>query len=154
MNSFMYAASGRDMEVVVAGNPFTMSKNEVDRVVVDSMQGQNNGPLTHFTLSPGQDSKLGYRIVVALNPPASFPAADACTSNPGTIPTTPTGGRLRALMAFCAKDSILSEATGSVVPVARPTDGDFGPLMAALIRDLVPAREPNDDSQSVIVGMK
>ena len=144
--SFAYAAGGRDMAVVVVGNPFKVPKEALDRVVIDSMQGRNRPPATNFTTTPGESSRPGYRIVVVLNPSTSFDSHDAC-GNAGAIPTGPADGRLRALMVFCAKDIIYSEVKGSIPAVEMPTEGGFRALIGALTMDIVPEREPNSDNE-------
>lgn len=142
-NSFVYAAGGRDMAVVVVGNPFPVPKGDLDRFVADSMQGRNHGPRTHFSAMPGESARPGYRIVVVLNPSLSFSAPDAC-GNPAAIPSGASAARLRVLMVFCAKDTILSEVTGSVPAMALPQDGLFRDLIGAMTWELV----PNDDTDT------
>lgn len=148
-NSFAYAAGGRDMAVVVSGNPFAAPQAELNRVVVDAMQGRNQGPQTHFTLAPGETARPGYRILVALNPPVSFSAQNAC--GPSGIPTVPATDTVRALMVFCAKDTILSEVSGRVPATARPLDGDFVALIGAMTRELIPIEDPDTDDNNELL---
>lgn len=145
--TFAYAAGDRDMAVVVVGNPFSIGKAELDRFIVDSMQGRNRPPATHFTTAPGASARPGYSIVVLLNPPMFFNSQDACRSTAG-IPTAPSGGRLQARMIFCAKDLILTEVTGNLPAMARPTEGGFAAMIGAMTRDIVPEREPNSDNDA------
>jgi hypothetical protein len=149
-NSFAYAAGARDMTVVVVGNPFAVPKGELDRFVADAMQGRNHGPVTHFTTTPGDSARPGYRIVVALNTPMAFDAHDAC-GDVGTIPAAPPTERLRAVMAFCAKDTILSEVTGSVPHTLRPGDGKFGELIGAMTWELVPVDDPDSGDNNMLI---
>jgi hypothetical protein len=148
-NTFTYAASGGEMEVVVVGNPFNVPKADVDRFVTDSMQGHNYGPPTHFTTTP-QRSRPGYRVVVVLGPPVSFSGDEACS---GTFPTVPSrpADVLNALMVFCSKDTVMSESSGRVVASPRPDVGAFGPLMAAMTRDLIPFQDRDSDDHNLLL---
>jgi len=148
-NSFAYAAGGRDMAVVVSGNPFAVTQAEVSRVVADAMQGRNHGPRTHFTVTPGETARPGYRILVALNPPVAFSTQNAC--GPSGIPAVPATDTVRALMIFCAKDTILSEVSGRVPATLRPLDGDFAALIGAMTRELIPIEDPDTDDNNELL---
>jgi hypothetical protein len=160
--TFVYAASGRDMQVDVFGNPFNAPGDHVAQFVVDSMQGQNHGPVTHFTSFAGPGSQPGYRIVVVLEGPVSMSADAVCGLNPFPAPAAvppanappvpapapgPAPDMIRALMVFCAKGDVMSETSGRVAYTPRPEDGNFGPLMAAMIRELIPFQDRDSDNK-------
>ncbi|MBE9553733.1 MAG: hypothetical protein IMF05_09760, partial [Proteobacteria bacterium] len=49
---FAYAGAGRDMRVVVVGNPFGGDRAVFERAVTDAMQGRHWGQRTNFTTTP------------------------------------------------------------------------------------------------------
>ncbi|AWU93260.1 hypothetical protein DM194_02680 [Azospirillum ramasamyi] len=99
----VYAASDRDMRVVVLGNPFGMEPQAFGRLVTDNMQGRILGVRTHFTTTPNQSARPDYSVVFAFNPAETTLSGALCAGQP--IPTmppgAPPGGPITVQGAFC-----------------------------------------------------
>ena len=141
LGTFIYAGAERDMKTVIVGNPFSAPKAEVDRVIVDSMQGRNNGPRTHFTTTPSENVRAGYPVVMMFDPPRGMLKDDIC-GDTGKLLPEPAGDRIRLLTGFCAGDELLSWVAASISRVATPSDPAFGNMVSQSVRNLIP---PDDD---------
>jgi hypothetical protein len=95
----VYAASDRDLRVVVLGNPFGMDPQDFGRLVTDNMQGRISGVQTRFTTAPGQTARPDYSVVLAFNPAETMVSSTLCSGQP--IPTKPPGGPIVVQGAFC-----------------------------------------------------
>lgn len=138
---FQYGAAPGEMRAVVVGNPFPVSKPVVDQAVVDAMQRNHNGPMTHFTTQPGPDARPDFRIVMAFNTPMNFNASGLCRS-PDGIPSGKTTGNLEILSGFCVGDKLYSHAKVSAPSVDSPTDPRFASMVQTAMWQLVPSQDP------------
>ena len=141
LGTFTYAGADRDMRVIIVGNPFSAPKAEVDRVIVENMQGRNNGPTTNFTTTPSENVREGYPIVMMFDPPRGMLKDDIC-GDTGKLMPEPPGDRIRLLTGFCAGDELLTWVAASISRVATPSDPAFGNMVSQSIRNLIP---PGDD---------
>ena len=149
-NTFAYAAGGRDLTTIVVGNPFKQPKAEVDKAVTDAMQGHNQGPTTHFTTTPSDSARAGYRGVVFFNPPINLNSACDPISALSTGAGAATDGRLTTTFAFCSKETLLSEVNGSIPATADPQDTNFRQLLAQMTRTLEPNEDPFTKSDNCV----
>ena len=143
-SSFAYGGGGRDMTVIVHGNPFSLPKAEVDQIVVDAMQGQNAPPPTHFTTTPSANARPNYRVVTLFNPPLSQSSSALC-GDPSRLVSTPRGdGRLRLLTAFCVSENLMSDVASNLPSVTSPRDPAFRSMIARATFALIPLNDPYD----------
>ncbi len=144
LNYFQYAAAPGETRAVVVGNPFPVAKQVVDQAVVDAMQRNHNGPMTHFTTQPGPDAHPNYRIVMAFNTPVGFHPNALCR-NPDAIPSRPGGGaRVQVLAGFCVADKLYSRAKVSAPAMDSPGDPRFAHMIRSAMWELVPTKDPFD----------
>jgi len=149
---FRYGASADDMLTVVAGNPFAVPRDVLEKAVTDAMQHNNNGPMTHFTTTPGPKAYLDYRIVVAFDTPPIMEPSALC-GNPDAIPTgKPTAGRLRAEVGFCGGANLYSSVDISMPVVASPADPAFRHMIGMAMWHLIPARDPLSNDEGTCMG--
>ena len=147
LNYFQYAAAPGETRAVVVGNPFPVAKQVVDRAVVDAMQRNHNGPMTHFTTQPGPDAHPNYRIVMAFNTPVGFHPYALCR-NPDAISSRPGGGaRVQVLAGFCVADKLYSQAKVSAPAMASPGDPRFAQMIRSAMWELVPREDPFDKDE-------
>ncbi len=110
---FRYSAGRGEMLAVVVGNPFSISKDILDRAVTDAMQGNHNGPMTRFSTNPGPKADRNQRVVVAFNTPTAMHPRSLC-GNPAAIPTAaPAAAKLRAEVAFCVESDFTPTSTSA-----------------------------------------
>lgn len=149
---FTYGASRGEMLAVVAGNPFPVAKDVLERAVTDAMQGSHHGPMTHFSTNPGPSADRNSRVVVAFNTPKAMHARTLC-ENPAAIPTAgQEPGKLRADVAFCVESEIYSNVNISMPAVGSPNDPKFRHMIASAMWSLIPSRDPLSDDNNECFG--
>ncbi len=142
--AFAYAGAGRDLRVVVVGNPFGGDPVAFGTAVTEAMQGRHWGQRTNFTTSPGETARANYRVLMLFDPPADLNAMRLCREEPGALPTAPAGGEVVLFGAFCRGDSSLTTIKGRVSGAANARDPAFRALVADVTNGLFPpARDRN-----------
>lgn len=141
-----YAADGRDLAVVVKGNPFSagaVADAEAARAVVAAMKGQPGWLVTRYTLTPGDSARSLYKIVWLFGVPAKTSIYGACRKN-----AEPATGKGEAVMAvFCRGEKALSHIAGRFDPVASPADPTFRQFVRDATRSLLPRIDSSHDGQ-------
>ena len=137
-SAFSHGAGGRDMRTVILGNPFALPKDEA---VIDSIQGMNNGPVTHFTTRPSADARAPYRIVILFEPPKTLVYRHLC-GDAAALQSAARDGRLRVSIAFCVNDSLYAHVDSSIPSTDSPHDPAFRKMMARATFLLIPSVDP------------
>ena len=140
-SAFSHGAGGRDMRTVILGNPFAMPKDEADEAVIDSIQGMNNGPVTHFTTRPSADALAPYRIVILFEPPKTLVYRHLC-GDAAALESEARDGRLRVSIAFCVNDSLYAHVDSSIPRADSPHDPAFRKMMGRATFLLIPPVDP------------
>lgn len=146
---FTYAGAGRDMRVVVVGNPFGGERAEFERAVTDAMQGRHWGQRTNFTTMPGPGARDRYRVVLLFDPPRSLNAARLCHDDPATLPSEAAGDGIVLFAAFCRGKRSRTEIKGYASGATGPDDPAFRELVGQVTNGLFPPdhgidREPGE----------
>lgn len=131
-----YAASDRDLRVVVIGNPFGLDPQRFARIVTDNMRHHISGVRTNFTTTPDKTARPDYRVVLAFNPAETFLNSRLCAGQP--IRTAPPGGPITVQGAFCRGGGALSSARGWLDRPMGPEDPDFRSLISDMTFALFP----------------
>ncbi|MDP6805207.1 MAG: hypothetical protein QF902_07720 [Rhodospirillales bacterium] len=140
-SAFNYGAGGRDLRTVVLGNPFAMPKVVIDEAVIDSIQGMNNGPVTHFTIAPSNDARAPYRVVILFDPPKTLAWRDLC-GNAAALESVARDARLRVSIAFCVNEPLYAHVDSSIPSADSPDDPAFRKMMGRATFLLIPPRDP------------
>ncbi len=136
---FGYAAGGRDLRVVVVGNPFGGDQAAFERAVTDAMQGRSPSQKTNFATSPGPSARKEYRVVMVFNPPNNLVGDKVCQGDPPSLPTAAGEGTAVALVAvFCRSDQGLTQVRGDIDAAAGPDDPIFAELVGQSTQALFP----------------
>ncbi|HEY0833280.1 MAG TPA: hypothetical protein VGE72_05160 [Azospirillum sp.] len=133
-----YAASDRDLRVVIHGNPLGGSPQAFARTVTDAMQNKIIGVRTNFTTTPNASARPDYAVVLAFNPAETMLNSALCRG--GGIPTKPVGGTLIVQSAFCRAGGALTSATGWLDEPRGLDDPALRELIAGLTFSLFPSR--------------
>jgi hypothetical protein len=144
---FAYAGAGRDMRVVVVGNPFGGDRAVFERAVTDAMQGRHWGQRTNFTTTPGASAHVRYRVVLLFDPPRSLSGARLCREDPSALPSESTGKGIVLFAAFCRGKRTRTEIKGRISGAAGADDLAFRELLGQVTNGLFPpdrgiGREP------------
>ena len=145
---FQYAGAGRDFTTVIIGNPFSVPKETFDRIVTDAMQDRHFGAVTHFTTTPAANARRKFRMVMMFDPPRALAGVALC-GDVAALPPSRADGRLRLLTAFCARDYLEVEVAASMPRVDSPEAPAFGGMIGAVMRDLLPDRDPGEEGCDV-----
>lgn len=149
---FRYSAGRGEMLAVIVGNPFPVSKDVLDRVVTDAMEGNHNGPMTRFSTNPGPAADRHQRVVVAFDTPDNMHGRTLC-GDPAAIPTNaPEAGKIRAGVAFCVESDLYSEVNIHIPAVSSPADPRFRRMVASAMWELIPSRDPLSDDNDICFG--
>lgn len=150
---FRYAASAGEMNTVVVGNPFPVSKDLLDKVVTQAMDNNHNGPMTHFTTMPGPKAYSNMRVVIAFDTPSSMDNTRVLCGDPSAIPTGNTDGdRLHATVGFCMDEDLYSSVNISMPDVSSPSDPRFSHMIASAMWQLIPAHDPLSSDEGTCLG--
>jgi hypothetical protein len=106
------------------------------------MQGHQFGPHTHFTTTPNETAKPGYRVVMVFNPAANFPNSVLCLGQ--RFPTLPpdNGQPIHAQAAFCS-GGVATSLSAYLGQAQAPND----PTFTRLVGDMTLALFPPTNSQ-------
>lgn len=135
---FAYAGGGRDMRVMVVGNPFDGDQASFGKAVTDYMQGNHWGPRTHFTTMPGSSAREVYRVVMLFQPPRTLVGMRLCREEALSLPSESGGGEIVLFAAFCRGNESLTEIKGRIKEASGPGDPNFGDLVAQVTNALFP----------------
>jgi hypothetical protein len=144
---FAYAGAGRDLRVVVAGNPFGGDRAEFDNAVTGYMKGNHWGQATNFTTTPGESARDTYHVVMLFNPPETFPGIKLCREEPEALPTETRDVGVVLFAAFCRRNESLTEIKGYIEAAGGPADANFGDLVAGVTLGLFPPQRRSSGSQ-------
>ena len=141
---FAYAGAGRDLHVVVVGNPFGGDREAFGAAVTDAMQGQHFGQRTNFTTMPGAEARLTYRVVLVFDPPVGMNAARLCREEALAVQTVRADDGIVLSGAFCRGNTALTRITGRASGAASARAPAFRDLVGSVTNGLFPPDRGRD----------
>ncbi|KAA0598683.1 hypothetical protein J2848_000941 [Azospirillum lipoferum] len=133
-----YAASDRDLRVVLHGNPFGLPPDRFAEKVLPNMQDRVFGVKTNLTTTPNDTARRDYKVVLAFNLVENTLNSALCTEGP--MRTAPPGGPIVVQGAFCRSGAALTSATGWLDRPQGPDDSDFRNLISDMTFSLFPSQ--------------
>jgi hypothetical protein len=113
-----YGAGGRDLRLIVQGNPFPMTDDAFARAVENEVQVPLTRQPTRPRLAPGPTARPNYAVVFVFQPSPTFDLYDACQmrGQPVAVLRPDTGQRpsVKLVSAFCVSGRPYSGAYGWV----------------------------------------
>jgi hypothetical protein len=141
-----YAGGGRDMEVVVYGNPFApgMEDPVFAEQMAEAMRGQHFGQDINFTTHPDDSAREGYRIVMAFSPKPAVSGRQMCrfAATGEKAVTSESSGSIPVKMAFCNGANLLSEVPAHLGGGPGVTVESAAELVAQMTPVLLPPTNP------------
>jgi len=140
-----YAASHRDLQVVVKGNPFAgrAAPEAAARAVVAAMKGRPGWFVTRYTLEPGKTARGLYKVVWLFGVPANTSIHGICRKD-----AAPALGKGAVVMAaFCRGERALSYLAGRMEAADSLDDPGFRRFVRMATRALFPFIDPARDGQ-------
>jgi len=135
---FAYVGAGRDLRVVVVGNPFGGDRSGFEKAVTDAMQGEHWGQRTNFTTTPGASARDRYRVVLLFGPPRSLNGTRLCHDDASTLPSESAGGGIVLFAAFCRGKRLRTVIKGHISGATGPGDPAFRELVGQVTNGLFP----------------
>jgi hypothetical protein len=134
----VYAASDRDLRVVLHGNPFGLAPERFAEKVLPHMQDRVLGVKTNLTTTPNDTARRDYKVVLAFNLVENTLNSALCTEGP--MRTSSPGGPIVVQGAFCRAGAALTSATGWLDRPQGPDDPDFRSLISDMTFSLFPSQ--------------
>ena len=141
--TFAWAAQSGEMATVIIGNPFDVPQERTNDAVLAAMAGSYAGPDVRFTTDPAPNAPAGFEVVVLLDGPPAMRYDILCKNRSAAAPQ-PRQGFNTVVVSFCAGDSTLSSAAGSVARVAAPEDSAYRALISSAMIELIPRRQKEE----------
>ncbi len=145
-----YAADGRDLKVLVRGNPFAsqgVSDEQLARVIVDSMRGTPSCFVANYTTTPNESARELYCVVWLIGVAKNTSIYAICRGVPGDISvdgnTEGASAGRTVLAALCRRERIMSYLGGALGNIASVDDPQFKDFIKVATRQLFPRRDPN-----------
>lgn len=132
---------GKDMRLVVSGNPYDIDASALSEAVGAAMSGRNEGLPITFTATPAGDVGPG-RIEILFQPPTDAIGVRLCRGK--TKPDAGSGEADRALIVYCKRDRNLSSLWLKFPQGAVPGNQAFNDAFALATRELLPRTSPMD----------
>ena len=140
---YVVATGKNELRTVIVGEPFDMSKDAFEKVVLASLERQNFGPPLNLSTDPEREDARKRQVVIAFNLTNIKQADTLCSGSAETAKPTDTGGRLTVTGVYCAGGHYLTQATARSDGVPRPDSEQFRRLMTQLAIALFPAENPH-----------
>ena len=134
---FGYVAGGRDLRVVVTGNPTAAPQDAFDQAVVAAMQGRNWGPTTHFTTRPSETAREAYWVSMIFGGDHFIGERAICRGGAGRD-IDPGARPVRLQAAFCERTKPITSLMVTVNDVASPDDPRLEAMVSAAVVELFP----------------
>ena len=134
---FIAAASGRDLRVVIRGNPTQAPQEEFEHAVIAAMQGRNWGPETNFTTDPSESALKNFRVVMLFGG-ERYAGGGVICSDADTVDPALERHRVRLQAAFCVGTKPLTSLQVTIGGVASPFDVRLERMVAAAVVELFP----------------
>lgn len=108
-----YGAGGRDLRLIVRGNPLPMPDDAFNRMIETDVQGPLMRQPTHPTLTPGASAQPNYALIFDFSS-SPRPTPDQICQYPGNAPAgqVASGGDVHVVGAFCVSGRAYSGAMG------------------------------------------
>ncbi len=140
---FHHAAVGRDLRVVIRGNPTEAPQEEFESAVIAAMQRGNRGAITNFTTRPSESARDYYRVVMLFGGDR-FAGGRALCGDTDNVDLAPAGDGVRLQAAFCIEEKPLTELQVAVNDVTSPADPRLRRMVSQAVIELFP---PIDDTR-------
>lgn len=141
-SDFAYAAAGRDLHVVVRGNPSGLTDAAFAQATVDAMQGKHAGPVnTRFSLTPNPD-RPDYRVILLFDAPGSASAASVCRGTAPIAAVSPRDRPVTLTAAFCWRDDPLSDLMATGPALGPDPRLQLASFMGSVMPILLPVENP------------
>ncbi len=141
---FQHAAAGRDLRVVIRGNPTGAPQEEFENAVIAAMQRGNRGAVTNFTTQPSESARDYYRVVMLFGGDRFAGGYKLCGDTDG-VDLASAGDAVRLQAAFCLEERPLTELQVAVNDITSPADPRLRRMVSQAVIELFPPIDGTKD---------
>lgn len=141
---FAYAASGRDLRVIIRGNPTVTETEAFGDAVIAAMNARHAGPPTNFTTTPSDSARKPFRVVMLFG--SGYVSGRAACTSPETAAASHPGGALSLNAAFCHGERPLNSVRVTVDSLSSAGDPILGDMVSAAMRQIFPLKDFNQQN--------
>lgn len=141
---FSYAASGRDLRVIVRGNPTAAGTDRFGNAVITAMNERHTGPRTNFTMAPSDSARKSFRVVMLFG--SGYVSERVACADPEAAPVSYPGGPISLNAAFCHGERPLNAVRVTVNSLSSPDDPVLGDMVSTAMRQIFPQKDFNQQN--------
>ena len=141
---FSYAASGRDLRVIIRGNPTAAGTDRFGNAVIAAMNKRHAGPRTNFTTAPSDSARDPFRVVMLFG--TGYVSERTACANPDAAPLSYSGGSISLNAAFCHGERPLNAVRVTVDGLSSPDDPILGDMVSTAMRQIFPLKDFNQQN--------
>ncbi len=138
IHDFNSIAGGRDLRVVVRGNPTGASHADFEQAVIALMNTHQPGyqSQTHFTSKPTARARESYKVVMVYG--GKGVSENQACADPDAVSTNHAGGRVYLTAVFCWRDERINSVRARVGGVTSTTDQALADMTSGSMRRMFP----------------
>lgn len=135
---FNYVAGGRDLRVVVRGNPTPAAQSDFEAAVLATMNARQPGyqSRARFTTNHTAGTREPFKVVLVFGD-THVPEYRVC-AEPDGVPSAVPGGPVRLTAVFCWRGERINSIRARVGGVASSADARLDDMVASALRGLFP----------------
>ena len=140
-----YIAAKGGMVTEIIGNPFNVSKSELEAVVNSVLERSHPGQKFPFFSEVPENFPSPYRIVVLLNQGTAYSGHRLCgesyilqSRQISAAPSAQGPGTVEIAAAFCAREIVLTSVSGRATGVDSVQSRSFRKLLSQVGNELMP----------------
>lgn len=142
-----YAAGHGGILVQVAGNPFDVPKEDLDRAIARVMAVSHFGPQVPFVTTRPEGFVSPYRVILLFDNQRGYTTVKLCGGDPDAFEPA-WDGKLRVHAALCANEKPLTSVFGDIPGADGPNDPLFQKLIGQITHGLFPPFDPDRQDPS------
>ncbi len=140
---FYWVASGRDVPVVILGNPTQSPPDIWEQSVTRALNASTWVSAGNFTTTPNDSARGNFYFAFVFNAAPAMLDRTVCRGQIDTAQLAPADGRTPILGAFCNNDKPVTTARVTVNAITTPDAPQLQPAMDQLLIKMLPRQDPN-----------
>ena len=140
---YHWVADGRDVAVVIFGDPTPASPDVWNRAVTDAMNASSWINAGNFTTTPNGTERGNFYVALAFGATSTMTGTMACGGQIDLAQLAPVNGRTAIVGAFCNNARAVTTARVTVNAITAPESPQLQPAINQMLTKLLPRRDPN-----------
>jgi hypothetical protein len=138
-----WVGEGRDVLVVIYGNPTPAPPDIWNVAVTDAMNASSWVSGGNFTTTPNGTERGNFYIALIFDATLTTSGKTACRGNVDLAQLAPVDGRTAIVGAFCNNDKVVTTARVTVNAITAPNSPQLQPAINQMLVKLLPRQDPN-----------